>query len=319
MSLATYLILAIGLILTLISSYLSAQGLFSVPYIEIFSYLVLLCGIACAKVKWGDKVAWNEVRKLSHKKFGFTCLFSFGCALLLSATGVVWQSPRLSDLSFPALKSHENGYRDPAAVRPGDTVKVHLNPKSQLNIQAISNLWKANTIKATLIMDRPRRLIPLKEVSSLPATETWEDVNPKDGKLYFRPTRQESTIPSFKNKDFRPWIQFAVPFEESLIGKNLTLHIEMTGVVPFLEKKGAYRTDEFRLNEDVPFFVVNSSQYDEFTAFLVKEAGWAHFQKYRHYAAMTFLLCGCVFFGMVRRKPRPAGVPVRLMSRRIGQ
>ncbi len=319
MSLPRYIIISGAIAVAVLARYLIASTNFHHPFPELMSYILILAGAFWHGAGFTQRPTLGQLRAQIHRKFGFTCVFCLGCAVLLSTIGAAWPPPDIKSLPVPSLEEGQNGYREPPVVRAGDTVRVHFFPQRQLVQMAISGLWKANVIKATLVTDKPRRLIPLPDVVSLPAAETWEDVNPRDGKLYFRPTQQQDVIPRFKNEPLTPWIEFSVPYDESLTGKEATVHVEMTGVYPHLIRKGEYQTEEFRLIEDVPFYVATEAEFAAFQDYRARWESWTAFQRFRFYAAMTFLWCGVVFWLLVVRRPRPSGIPVRLMSRRIGQ
>ncbi|MCA9393007.1 MAG: hypothetical protein KC900_02285 [Candidatus Omnitrophica bacterium] len=319
MSIAKYIILAATVVLISLIRFLHVREIVHLPLLEMISYLIAVCGVAWYLSGSWHPVTLGAVRAQLHRKYGFTCIFCLGCAILLTLTGLLWGPPDITRLSFPVQQEGENGYKAPEVVRPGDAVRVYIQPERRLPLTSISGLWKANVIKATLVLDEPRRLLPLPDTSSLPAEETWEDVNPRDGKLYFRPTRQDSAIPKFKNETMVPWIEFNVPYDESIGGRESAVHVEMTGVYPYLLQNGEYRTEEFRLIEDVPFYVADGAQFAAYQRYQSQYKSWEQFQRFRYYAAMTFLLCGLLFLWLLVRRPRPAGIPVRLMSRRIGQ
>lgn len=319
MPIAKYLVLAAAVVLIVLLRLLYGSGHIHLPVSEVIAYLFVMGVYAW---RWGGPSAQLSVagiRKHLHRKYGFTSIFSLGCALLLTLVGLLWGPPDITRLPVPVRLEGQNGYKVPAVVRAGDSVRLYIQPERRLPQQSISGLWKANVIKVTLVLDEPRRLIPVPGVSSLPPDETWEDVNPKDGKLYFRPVRQDSAIPKFRNEAMVPWIEFTVPLDDMLDGRDAVVHVEMTGMYPYLIQKDEYRTQEFRLIEDVPFYVADAKQFAAFQNYRSQLAYWQQFQRLRYYAAMTFLLCGVIFLALSRRRPGPANIPVRLMSRRIGQ
>lgn len=319
MSVARYLIILTAVAAVILARYLTSGGHIHLPFVELVGYILFLAALSLALGGNPELRGVRYARELVHRKYGFTCVFSLACAVLLTVLGLAWPAPRLEKLPFPTVQEQDNGFREPAAVRAGDSVRVYLRPERRLALTAISGLWKANVIKATLVLQNPRRLLPLTEIGSLPPSETWEDVDPKDGKLYFRPARQLSAIPRFKNEPLHPWIEFRVPYDETLVGKDMQLHVEMTGVLPILEPKGTYANREFRLIEDVPFYVADTLQFAAYQQYLGDLESWSNFQRFRFYAAMTFLSCGALFLWLTHRKPRPSGMPVRMLSRRVGQ